>query len=229
MKNWANNDPVNLDDAAELVTSANLNFATTAARDSFLTGPYAPVPGTVTYQQNDGLVYRRITVAGVDYWAPEPGTFLVLASLSPTGSSQTLPLNGAGVATQVLMGYTRGRNFGNWWTNNMFAPKVPGFYELSGGVTFAETNYYDGYRAAWLSLNGASIATAIPGSWNQLYPGATNVTLISVPFRTVCRYFDGVSGYVTVMAMHGSTTAHNLVANNQNMYDCTFMAKYLGM
>jgi hypothetical protein len=217
-------------DLNELVRYDNNIFADAAARDAFLTGDLAPVPGMTAYMADDGVTYRRITVGAASYWAPAPGTHLVCMTAGGNMGSM-----GGNVAYQLTTLTTvRTRNLGGLWANSRFTPVVPGFYELEASVCLNHSAT-DGYRAAWLSLNGASVATAINGSWNQFYPtGGTLGSQINVPTRSVCTYFNGTDGsYATVMVMHNSATAHNTMYYNTDhsyvAYGSWFSAKYLGL
>jgi hypothetical protein len=234
VKTWQTDDPVYVEDLNELVALGNLTFSSTAARDSFLVGDLAPIQGTVAHVIND-ITYRRITVAGTSYWAPLPGTLICGMTYSSSNSAY-LNMNGSGVPTQVPLTYAKFRNLNNAWSTStyQFTPTIPGFYELDGRAFIYNANT-DGYRACWLSLNGASVATAIPGSWNQLYPvGAEGNSRFTVMTRTVCRYFNGTDGsYVTLMAMHNMASGTIQLATTGDYtgvpYDCSFTAKYLGM
>jgi hypothetical protein len=221
VKNWTTGVVVAMGDLNELVCSSNLSFATAAARDTFLVGALAPVQGMTVYLQDVKVSYKRITVAGTSYWAPAPGTHLVSESWA---SATPLP---AGVATQILnLTILRTRNLATMWANNRFTPTIPGFYEFDAAINMPNT-VTDGYRAAWLSLNGASVATAMPGSWNQLYPAgsATGASTSTVPVRPVSYYFNGTDGsYVTLMGMNGAATDLQTSASGT-----CFSAKYLGM
>ena len=223
-KRWAIEDKVYDTDLREIITHSNLVFADAAARDAFLVGDLAPVPGMLTYlvaADNLSNTQRRIRVGGVDYWAPPTGMEVVGMSPAASVSAAT------GVATQVVnMTNVRGRNANTMWANNQFTPSVPGFYELDAAVRFNNASAADGYRLAWLSLNGASQVTAIPGSGNQLGPGAANPSTVHT--RTVSLYFNGIDGsYVTLMCMHNS--ASSITISGLATSATLFTAKYLGM
>jgi len=225
MKRWVDGELVYDTDLNEIVSQSNLIFATAAARDAFLTGDLAPVPGMTVYLVTPdalGGFQKRIRAGGTDYWAPLPGS-PVVGVTTPT-SVTTMP---TGAATQIVaMTTVRARNVNTMWANNRFTPTLPGWYQLDA-IIYYYSAAGDGYRAAWLSLNGASTATAIPGSWCQIYPAVAGQ--VSVHTRTVLQYFDGVDGsYVTLMGMHNSTSTVQTGGTAWTGFN-VFTAKYLGM
>jgi len=229
MKQWADGDKIYASDLNELVSSGNLVFANAAARDAFLVNELAPTPGVTVNMQDDQITYRRIAVAGTNYWAPVSGTHLVCVTM------QTAVNMTNNTATQITnMTTIKTRNTGNMWANNRFTPTIPGWYEFDAHVIYSNNLAGDGYRAAWLSLNGASTATAIPGSWNQIYPVNAPGSALTVATRNISYYFTGIDGaYVTLMGMHNSTTASFPLSvyagtSTNPAYATSFSAKYLG-
>jgi hypothetical protein len=222
VKNWADGDTVSEADLDDLIGSSNLVFANAAARDAYLVGALAPTPGMQVHMLDDGITYKRITYGGTDYWVPAPNTHLVTMT---TASNQVIATTSATQITNLTTVATR--NFGNWWASDRFTPTLPGIYQLDAMLTFTSTAG-DGYRAVWISLNGATAATAIPGSSNQLTPyipsGGTSPYALHT--RTVCVPLTGTS-YVTLMFQHSSTSSPSV--GYTGVYGSgSFTAKYLG-
>jgi hypothetical protein len=225
MRKWVNGENVYASDLHSIVAHGNLVFADAAARNAFLVGEFAPVPGMVVYLESPdafGGTQKRVTVGNNSYWVPPPGTTIVGVSSASGGGTIT-----SGVATQMTgMTAVRTRNAATMWANDRFTPTLPGWYELDATVRYTQVAA-DGFRATWLSLNGASAGTAMAGSWNQLYPGWANSS-VSVPARTVMAYFNGIDGsYVTLMGMHNSTST--VTAGYSSLGVSAFYAKYLGL
>ena len=239
MKRWADNDLVYDDDLSELVTSANLTFANAAARDAFLVGSIAPVPGTTVYMKDDGITYTYVMVGGTGSWAPAPGTLISGVGFGSTYQS----MGSAGVPTLVaipgIAQYSRNLNNAYNVTTSRFNPQVPGIYEISGQVASTVPAPYDGYRSAWLCLNnsvpGSADASTIPGSRNQFWPSVSVSSMVTVATKEICCYLNGSSDYVTLWAMHsasaGITIGGSVYATNagSSYYDTSLTAKYLGM
>jgi hypothetical protein len=234
MRRFIDGDKITANDLNDLIVFSNLSFTNAAARDAFLVGSLAPLQGMRVHMQDDGITYSRITVGGSSYWAPAAGSHTTGMIMAAMGGSASQTLNVSGTPTRVNLTSVKTKNINSWWANNQFTPTVPGYYEIEALVCFS-TPAVDGYRAAWLGLNGISMASAVPGSMSQLYPAGSSVSdVLTVTPRPVIMYFNGTDGsYVTLVAMHTSSSTHDLVsyyyANAYSGYGCVFNVRYLGM
>jgi hypothetical protein len=220
MKNWVTNDAVTAADLNDIAFNGNLAFANAAARDAFLVGDMAPVPGLTVYMIDDGNAYRYVGAGG---WVPAHSIHMVtMFAPSYFSMNSNAVVQATGMTT--FPPDMNNRNFGGCWANDKFTPKYAGFYELEAALIFTHATAVDGYRAVWLSLNGASLASAIPGSWNSTWQtGAPAGTNTYVQARSTCCYFNGTDGsYVTIMGQQSSTSTLTI-------WPASFSAKYLGM
>ena len=190
-------------------------FASAAARDAAIT---APVPGMRAYTADDAMTREYVVVNSVGYWAPELGTLVV--SVYAT-TQQPLSHN---TPTQITMAGI-GRNLGGWWaTSNTFNPKVPGWYECSGVVSF--TVNATGNRLAFLNFNHPNLG-AVRGSAGTFAPVVSISTV--VPTRPVPVYFNGTTDYATVSGQHNAGSGITLNTEIGFGWNApAFHATYLG-
>lgn len=220
VKVWRDGDYVQASDLNEIVSSGIPAFANAAARDAFLVGPLAPVPGMTVHMLDDGVTYRRITVGASSYWAPPPGTFICAYQQT---SSNTI----AAATADILgnMSTVAGRSSPWWLTNNRFTPLLPGFYQFDGQVSWS-ASASDKARGSFFTLNyaGNALGTAIPGSMAMYAPSALMFAIY--PARTTVVYLNGSTDNVSLGWYNESSTGHN--SNVTGSTVSAISVKYLG-
>jgi hypothetical protein len=219
VRNWSDGDLLTSAAMDELTTSMFARFANAAARDAFFVGDLAPVPGMKASMLDTGATLTYIVVNGVGYWAPQPGTLCFWATQA---ASQSMPLGAT-----VLTNFTApARNYGNWFDTvaGKFSPKVPGFYEFFGGVSFL-TGSSSAPHQAGFRLNGT-----VSPPWLSMSEGdqtwtSQTVTVASFNARRIEYSMNGTTDYMQLAAAPGVATSTSATAS----LACSFGATYQGM
>jgi hypothetical protein len=103
-----------------------------------------------------------------------------------------------------------------------YTPQVSGWYELSGGISFATTTS-GGKRGGGWYKNGS----AVDGGRSQIITNSTTASgPTAVPMRTIVVDLDGVTDYVQLMATQTSGDA--LGTNATAAQVPTMTIKYVG-
>lgn len=177
-----------------------------------------PTPGAMIFETDTGRIMVGVTVATINYWAPLPGThvFGVRQTTQQTGISTD-----GSVATPINFQAVDHDPF-NWWvagSPTQFKPKIPGRYEMTGGV--GTSNNATGFRSALWVKNGngalipgtASTAAAVNGGGN------------GVPARTTIIPMNGTTDYIELRIIPYQGASTTSVTPD---YQCTMAATYAG-
>jgi len=221
VRNWTDGDYVGASDLDEFVSSGNLVFTTTAARDAFLVGDLAPKSGMFATTTSDGMTLKYIVVGGTGYWSPMPGTFLVHV----TQGTNFHTLGPSGTITQITnLSTVVGRNYKNWFdtANSRFAPSCPGFYEIDASVCW--TNIAGGDRRLWLALNGTVLDATMTVIGNVAQPDPPVYAL-----RTCYVWMNGTTDYLTLMSSHTCSSTQSTSQHNYTNTPSSFTARYAGV
>lgn len=155
------------------------------------TGPAGSVPSVSTKSalpsgQSNGTKYITTDTGNLwtyynGFWYPEPGT-LCLAAYQTTPSDVPTAAN-----TPIRLDAQRNANFSTYGnfssgTNAYFMATAPGYYELSGGVSYAGNT--TGYRAALFFKDN----NPVPGSQNMSAVPSSSATAMAVSARNTVLY-----------------------------------------
>ena len=162
-----------------------------------------------------GRIWVMVVVAGAAYWAPLPGT--LVGNLKQTvaqniaGDTTNVAITFQSVELDLLAGYAAG-------TPSRYTPTVPGWYAVTGGVSFS-TNA-TGYRAGCARKNGA----VVTGSSAIVGPSGSNTV---VALRETPVYCNGTTDYLEVGGFQSSGA---IIATNLSFSNGPSMTvKYLGV
>jgi len=221
LKDWADGELLTPATMNELTSSMNMRFSSAAARDALLVGSLAPVAGMTVFMLDTNMALTYVVVGGNGYWAPQPYTLCFFARQA---AAQGLGANTYAAITGYTVADYGGRNFGNWFdvTTGKFTPKVPGVYELLGGMSMANGPSGSTYaQRAGFRMNGTGAAAF------SLYSENRQAISSDVPVSFDVRQF--------LLAMNGTTDYVELVANAANVTNTStgaqapvFGAKYMG-
>ncbi len=154
-----------------------------------------------------GMWFTFVTIGGVNYWAPDPGSTVV--SVRQTSVNALVAATDTHVTNMTTLLY----NYDTYWASNVFTPKVPGYYLCGGGVGFATVAGPGNYRQAFLQKNAT---TDVIGSGGRVTPVAGSATTVNL--RPVPVFFNGTTDSVRLMA--NSSLATDTVAST------TFLATH---
>jgi len=218
IKDWAEVDPLTPDAMNELVSSGFMRFPDTAARDAFLTGDLAPVPGMTVSMLDTNLTLTYLDVGGITGWYPSPQTLCFAAYQTAT---QSLALS----TYVTITGWTvvHGRNLNNWFdpATGRFQPTFPGLYEFSGGLSMAGAAATTAVHRAGFRLNGAPGTAMIAASEHR------QITTTNVPTSfAVRRYTAAMNGTTDVMEVVAYASAATTTGTGSQAP--SFSATYLG-
>jgi hypothetical protein len=196
-------------------SGAGITVGTTAERGT-------PTLGAMflDYTTNRLWIGIKAIGSGAPVWAPPPGTVVYQARAS---TSQPLP-DGTPVAikwTDIdydLLGGYRGVA-----TAARFVPTVPGWYQLSGAVSFSGNSgaSADSVRyVQWRTNNNI-----VPSAATSAYGTTTGFTSV-LPARTFSIYLDGDDDYCELVAYHNADVA--LSTANTGFAQCGITVTYQG-
>lgn len=173
--------------------SAGVTTGTTAQR-----GP-ASLGALYLDTQLNRLWIAVATAAGdAAVWAPMPGSQVFIARQSiqqPMPEQNLYPLSLDTIDFDLLGG--------SWdaGTKTRFCPKVPGFYQLTGSISFSGNEQATANSCRYVAwrFNGSNV----PPASTSVFLGSTSYTTV-VPARTFSWYFDGVSDYAELCGYHNA-------------------------
>jgi len=214
---WTDDEELTPAAMNELEASSLMTFADAAARDAFLVGDLAPVPGMHVFMldANMSLTYLN---PGIPGWYPNPGT-LCFAAYQTAGQSL------ASLTNVALTGFTvvAGRNLNGWFTpaTGKFKPTLPGLYEFTGGVGTTTSPTAAPFHRCGLRLNGTGSAAFIAASEHRQVTNASMAVGFGVRRFTLA--LNGATDFVELVALAGVATA-----TSTGVLASSFTAKYVG-
>jgi hypothetical protein len=198
--NGLNTRVTTIEGAAGSATPGMKAFTSVANRDATIPNP---TPGMQCITTDTNVQWVGVTITGTSKWVPVPGQ--MLGSLW-----QNTPQNIPDSTTGTVINFSTPDityNPLNWLdpTANQFKPTAPGWYELSGGVSFemgTGTATTTGIRLCYFRLNGSG---SLPGTAGSPTLNALTGTVLSLSSATY--YLNGVSDYIELLAAQNSGQA----------------------
>ena len=205
-------------DLSALATAVDTDIAAIAHRASTTADRPAATVARAGLQWQDpatGRIWIIVVVGGTASWAPLPGT--LVGNLKQTvaqniaGDTTNVAITFQSAELDLLAGYAAG-------TPSRYTPTVPGWYAVTGGVSFS-TNA-TGYRAGCARKNGA----VVTGSSAIVGPSGSNTV---VALRETPVFCNGTTDYLEVGGFQSSGA---IIATNLSFSNGPSMTvKYLGV